>query len=91
MWVLQHHYHKQPLVLFLSDILPMTTDEEIVALNLTYFLMFSLTDVKFANQTTGLDRLSIQQANNKDDNIKHIQISDLSSANTYLYCVSHCI
>lgn len=35
---------------FQSDILPMTTNEEIVALNLTYFLMFSLIDVKFANQ-----------------------------------------
>lgn len=35
---------------FLSDILPVTTNEEIVALNLTYFLMFSLIDVKIANQ-----------------------------------------
>lgn len=35
---------------FPSDILPMTTNEEIVALNLTYFLMFSLIDVTFANQ-----------------------------------------
>lgn len=35
--------------------------------------------------------LALQQVNNKDDNIKRIQISDLSSANTYLYCVSHCI
>lgn len=35
---------------FPSEILPMTTHEEIVALNLTYFLMFSLFDVKFANQ-----------------------------------------
>lgn len=35
---------------FLSDILPVTTNEEIVALNLTCFLMFSLIDVKIANQ-----------------------------------------
>lgn len=34
---------------FLSDILPMT-NEEIVALNSTYFLVFSLIDVKSANQ-----------------------------------------
>lgn len=35
---------------------------------------------QICQSTTGLNRLSIQQANNKDDNIKHIQISDLSSA-----------
>lgn len=35
---------------FPSDILPITTNEEIVALNLTYFLMFSLIDVTFTNQ-----------------------------------------
>lgn len=60
----------------------MTTNEEIVALNLTYFLMFSLIDVKnFCQSTTGLNRLiNTAKQTAKDDNIKHIQISDLSSA-----------
>lgn len=39
-----------PFLHFLSHILPMTTNEEIVALNLTCLLVFSLIDVKFANQ-----------------------------------------
>lgn len=69
--------------------LPTTTHVEIVALNWTYFLMFSLSDVKPCQSTTGLDRLSTQQASSSID-IKHIQISDLSSAK-HLYCVSHCI
>lgn len=82
MWVLQRCDLEQPLVFCISceqDILPMTTHVEIVALNWTYFLMFSLSDVKPCQSTTGLNRLSTQQANSSID-IKHIQISDLSSA-----------
>lgn len=50
---------------------------EIVALNWTDFTTFSMSDVKLA---TGLNSLSTQQSSNKDDDIKHIQMSDLSSA-----------
>lgn len=57
----------------------MTTHVEIVALNWTYFSMFSLTDVKPTSHPLDHDSPSMQQANNEDD-IKHIQISDLSSA-----------
>ena len=76
--------------------LPTTTHEEIVALNLTCFFfldVFHEIDVKFLPIDHWIERAidDSKQQTNKDDNIKHIQISDLSSANTYLYCVSHCI
>lgn len=76
--------------------LPTTTHEEIVALNLTFFFfldVFSLNRCQILPIDHWIERAidDSKQQTNKDDNIKHIQISDLSSANTYLYCVSHCI
>lgn len=48
--ILSSHLFLVFVLHFPSDILPTTTHEEIVALNLIYFLMFSLSDVTFANQ-----------------------------------------
>lgn len=65
----------------LSDILPTTTHKEIVALKLTFFLMFSWIDVKFIHQP--LDSIGfLFRQQTKEIKIKHIQISDLSSATT---------
>lgn len=77
------YYLEQPLDFCfssLSDILPMTTEEEIVALNLTCFLMFSLTDVRILQIHHQIEKVINTKQANMDDNIRHIQISDLSSA-----------
>lgn len=91
-WVKQLHYLKQPLVLhFRLDILPLTTHVEIVALNWTCFLMFSMTDVKLANQP--LDWTGYHSITASKQRWWHQAYSNfwLEFRNTYLYCVSHCI
>lgn len=65
MWVLQRRDLEQPLVFCIScykTSLPTTTHVEIVALNWTYFLVFSRSDVKSCQPATGLNRLSTQQS-----------------------------
>lgn len=65
MWVLQRRDLEQPLVFCIScykTSLPTTTHVEIVALNWTYFLVFSRSDVKSCQSATGLNRPSTQQS-----------------------------